>query len=106
MAYLVRTDNTDRWPAAGGPEPLWGAVIDCALRTYGHQLSIRGGSWRYVWTRVFSYSFSEGGNEAALDIAEEAAIKIDGVAQLLLLAKEHRRAGREDKALRCSRLAD
>lgn len=101
LAYLSKTAPSDRWPAVGGPSPLWDAIINCAR-------DCRWCNSRFndcnMWHRVYTYSFAVGGSEAALDIAEVAARRFTGnvrTTELTLLAQEFRRVGNVVKALRC-----
>lgn len=106
LAYLTKTHDYDRWPASGGPGPLWETVIDCARRSHIRWFGTRQGTeWKRLWQRVFVFSFAKKGSEAAIDVAEEAAGWILGKGELVLVAVEHRRAGREVKARRCERTA-
>lgn len=105
LAYIAagRQLSTDqafnpRW-RDDGPGPVWDTVIRCATRS--NITRVGAHNVNSLWSQIFSFCYTKGGGEAALDIAEEAAHRTASWVSLDLLVAEHTSAGNEAKARRC-----
>lgn len=94
--YIGKTGLDDRWEADGACGVIWEAALECARR------SCEGASaCQLQWRRIYAFSFSVGGRNLALHMAEEAAQHFEGYAEMVAVVKEHRKARRSVDALRC-----
>lgn len=82
-----------------GPGPVWELVISCARRSCITRVGAH--NVNSLWSQIFSFCYTKGGCEAALDIAEEAAHRTASQAGLADLVAEHLAARNEAKARRC-----
>lgn len=109
--YLKKASDVPKsWAAidGGGPGPLWHAVIGCVQRG-GRAPSKSVSAEAEPCGRVFTFCFSKGACEEALEVAEAATDVFfsgaDRASALSKLADEHRSNGNISKEQRCVRKA-